>query len=235
MQLNNIIRITILIVLMLPVESLSAQYNDNNGQVNLCTLFSPYQIDVDEFLSRQITDTINHDEPYIGLTWGYPANSEENKSYILQVDLTASRTNDKHIPLNVCVVIDRSASMKDHLRMEKVKVAMKEFLKLLQPDDYASIVVYDNNASVLLPTRRRDEYGLEYISSLIDSIKLGANTNMVSGMILGYKEVLKNYDPMYANRVILLTDGITNLGITDPAAIIEQSNFYSRRDRKSVV
>jgi Mg-chelatase subunit ChlD len=194
-----------------------------------CGLFSPHQIIIDDFLKYDVPELLFDDNLVnMEMTWGNPVINSAVKSAILQIELTTSVVESKQIPLNVCLVIDRSASMSEYRRMDKVKVAMKEFFKMLKPTDYASIVVYDDTAMILFPAQRmHDGGGYNYVAGLIDSIKLGASTNMVSGMTLGYKEVLKNYSPFSANRVILLTDGITNLGIIEPAAIIAQSKIYN--------
>lgn len=47
--------------------------------------------------------------------------------------------------------------------------------------------------------------------------------------MLGYQEALKNYRKNSTNRVILLTDGIANQGVTDPKSIAKASLGYNDR------
>lgn len=198
-----------------------------------CDLFSSYQINIEDFLRFDDSVAYQHgssDLAIVNLVWTNESFSVTESSGMLQVKVSSPVVEgERPLPLNVCIVVDRSASMSENRRMEKVKFAMKEFFKMLQPNDYASIVMYDDNASVLLPAQKMMFNHYDYIARMVDSIKLGGSTNMFAGMILGYKEVLKHYDPTYCNRVILLTDGITNRGVTDPENIITQSKGYNRQ------
>src|SRR5918911_639209 len=47
--------------------------------------------------------------------------------------------------------------------------------------------------------------------------------------MLGYQEALKNYRKEGTNRVVLLTDGIANRGVTDPAQIARDSLSFNDR------
>jgi Ca-activated chloride channel family protein len=48
-------------------------------------------------------------------------------------------------------------------------------------------------------------------------------------MMLGFQEVDKNFDIRRNNRLILLTDGIANAGVTDPAQIAADALAYNQR------
>jgi hypothetical protein len=63
----------------------------------------------------------------------------------------------------------------------------------------------------------------------IENIRANGNTNLSEGLALGYREVLKNFRPEFTNRVIVLTDGIANAGVTDPARIADSSLAFTER------
>ena len=52
---------------------------------------------------------------------------------------------------------------------------------------------------------------------------------MHAGLMLGYEEALKNYRREWTNRVVLLTEGIANQGVTDPGQIARDSLSFNDR------
>jgi len=65
------------------------------------------------------------------------------------------------------------------------------------------------------------------IKELIQSIYPGGSTNIHAGLMLGYRAARKNYRRDATNRVILLTDGIANQGVTDPEKIAQDSQRFN--------
>src|SRR5205085_8479956 len=69
----------------------------------------------------------------------------------------------------------------------------------------------------------------EAVKRLIREIRPGSSTNIHAGLMLGYREALKNFSKDATNRVILLTDGIANQGVTDPDKIAQDSLGFNDR------
>jgi hypothetical protein len=67
------------------------------------------------------------------------------------------------------------------------------------------------------------------VKELIRHIEPGSATNIHAGLMLGYQEALKEYRKTATNRVILLTDGIANRGVTEPEKIAQASLGYNDR------
>jgi hypothetical protein len=67
------------------------------------------------------------------------------------------------------------------------------------------------------------------VERLIRSIEPGSCTNIHAGLMLGYREALKSYSRDATNRVVLLTDGIANEGVTEPSKIASDSLSYNDR------
>jgi molecular chaperone DnaK (HSP70) len=158
----------------------------------------------------------------LDLRWGKEeANSLSEDAY-LQVGFTTHRSADfKNIPpLNLCLIIDKSGSMAGSNRMDKVKEALKAFVGKLRPDDILSIITFNNEAQVLLSASMVSENNSIIFS--IDSLYPGGGTNISSGIVLGYQELLKNYDPKRVNRALLLTDGLANIGELNPEMISQK-------------
>jgi Ca-activated chloride channel family protein len=164
----------------------------------------------------------------LDLRWGSEAISKGHDA-ILQIGLSTALTHDReHLrPLNLTFVIDKSGSMADANKLVRVKQALLTLLPKLRSTDILSIVAFDSSAEVLLPAEKVGNG--DQAREVIQSIEPGSSTNLNDGLMLGYKEDLKNYSKDATNRVILLTDGIANEGETDPDSIAQNSLGYNDR------
>lgn len=146
----------------------------------------------------------------------YTNNNREGNFY---VELKANKYNgnhETHTPLNISVVIDRSGSMAGD-KMQNAKKAAKYIVDQLSSDDYLSVVIYDGEVTLLQPTISvNNKQAIKY---KIDAITDRGGTNLMGGAMKGYEEVKRFYKPGYINRVLLLSDGQANEGITDPQQI----------------
>jgi Ca-activated chloride channel homolog len=146
----------------------------------------------------------------------------------LQIGLRArSDKNDMVAPLNLALVIDRSGSMNAPDKMPYLKQSLAVFLQSLNPNDIIAIVTYSDQATLLLPAQPVGDH--RWIQAAIDRLQPGGSTNLHAGLLLGLQEVDKNFDVRRNNRVILLTDGIANVGVTDPARIAADALAYNQR------
>jgi Ca-activated chloride channel family protein len=146
----------------------------------------------------------------------------------LQLGLQASEATEQDIrPLNVSLVLDKSGSMADADKMSYLKESLFIFLEELDPEDIISIVVYDFKASVLLPAQSVGDG--QAVRSAIQQLQPGGSTNLHGGLMLGYAEVEKFFSADHNNRVILLTDGIANEGVTDPDDIAADSMAFNQQ------
>lgn len=198
-----------------------------------CGLYSPHQVDVERFLQishHDKNDLISGDELLdLNLSLGNATVNDESNSIFLQIAIS---TRDRMVgevkhPLNVCLVVDRSSSMSENGRMEKLKIALKEFCKMFGPSDYVSIVVYDDSPQVLFPAQKVTDINQLY--PVIDNISLGGGTNILAGMLAGYQEIEKNFSPFFSNRLILMTDGISTVGVTNPKDIVAKSKEFNKK------
>lgn len=121
------------------------------------------------------------------------------------------KQNKPRTPLNVSLVLDRSGSMRgDKIRF--AKDAAKFLVNQLNHDDYLSIVNYDNDVQVTSVSQFVKNK--EYLRQSIDKITDRGSTNLSGGMLEGYSQVKTTKKEGYVNRVLLLTDGLANAGIT---------------------
>ncbi|HAG82996.1 MAG TPA: hypothetical protein DCL61_18005 [Cyanobacteria bacterium UBA12227] len=112
-------------------------------------------------------------------------------------------SQDRSVPLNLCLVLDHSGSM--HGRpLETVKQAAIQLIKRLSPGDRISVVAFDHRAKVLVSNQGIDN--LERISQRIYNLTADGGTAIDEGLKLGIEEVVKGkHDTV--SQVFLLTDG----------------------------
>ncbi|MDQ7825396.1 MAG: VWA domain-containing protein [Candidatus Eremiobacteraeota bacterium] len=130
--------------------------------------------------------------------------------------ITAPSVEVSRKPLNIAVALDRSGSMKGG-KLDYVKHATAFLFSQLLNTDIFSLVTFNHLVQVPFPAgeaRERDA-----IRRAISSIEPQGMTNLSGGWLAALQEVLKHSGPERLNRIILLTDGIANEGITDPSRL----------------
>ena len=146
----------------------------------------------------------------------------------LQIGVQAKSARPEEIaPLTLALVIDCSGSMADAGKMDWVKRSLHVFLNSLAANDQVTLIGYSDDAWRIESMRTVGDGA--WIAAAIDRLEPTASTNLYSGLMLGLREVDRRYDPARNNRVILLTDGIANVGVTDPQAIAADARVYNDR------
>ncbi|MCE9594043.1 MAG: von Willebrand factor type A domain-containing protein [Planctomycetes bacterium] len=129
-------------------------------------------------------------------------------------------------PVALTFVIDVSGSMREENRLELVKNALRLLATQLDARDWVSIVTFSNDATLVLPmTSAKNRLAIE---QALQPLEPQSGTNTESGLRLGYQQAFANRDPSRQNRVVLLTDGVANVGITDPNALTQQVSEQRR-------
>ena len=129
-------------------------------------------------------------------------------------------------PLNLALVIDRSGSM-DGSKLSYARKAARFLAGELTARDRLAIVTFDDEVNVLVPSQPvRDP--LTFISA-INAIQAGGCTALFDGWLAGATQVAQQLDPTALNRVLLLSDGQANVGLTDAAAIAAKVEGLTQR------
>jgi len=125
---------------------------------------------------------------------------------ILDLEAPADARATPSIPLNVCLVLDRSTSMQGE-KMDMVKATAIQVLRNLRPQDVFSVVTFSDRAEVIIPAGFPQERAR--LEAKIQMIQPSGATEIYQGLEAGAKEVMRSIDSKRINHIVLLTDGHT--------------------------
>lgn len=121
-------------------------------------------------------------------------------------------------PLNLSLVLDRSGSMGGRKLSQAIR-ASKMLVDRLTEHDTLSVVTYDDTVrTVQKPTKVTDK---KAIKEILGKVRAGGITNLSGGWLEGCQHVQRGADKVSVNRVMMLTDGQANMGVTDPRKLVE--------------
>jgi Ca-activated chloride channel family protein len=143
-----------------------------------------------------------------------PADNPQN--VILKITLDAPKVpeNTTRPRVNISLVMDRSGSM-GGTKIEMAKAAAIEALSRLGKDDVFSLVTYATDVTTRVPAQKVRETAS--IINAIKGIEAGGNTALFGGVSQGASEIRKNIEGDYVHRVVLLSDGLANVGPRNPS------------------
>ncbi|MFQ3549224.1 MAG: VWA domain-containing protein [Armatimonadota bacterium] len=142
-----------------------------------------------------------------------------NKEHFLFKISGSGTAMGARMPLNLCLILDISGSMEGP-PLEYMKQASCYVVDMLDSNDILSIVVFGDNAEVLMPARRIVNKAL--IKEHINRLDVNNTTNLYDGIALGASQIASVASPGYVNRALLFTDGEPTAGNKDFQSIVGQ-------------
>lgn len=139
-------------------------------------------------------------------------NHENELDVIVHFNAPQSLESHERASLNVSLVLDRSGSMSGK-PLNEAKRCAEFVLSRLSPKDHISIVAYDSTVDVVHPSGLASPSAP--IKAAISQIDSRGMTNLFDGWSAGVNELLKELKTHEVHRVILLSDGQLNQGLTD--------------------
>ncbi|KGN30240.1 hypothetical protein N798_11095 [Knoellia flava TL1] len=154
--------------------------------------------------------------------------SPSGETRLVRIGLQARDIDkDDWPPVALTMVVDTSGSMDSRERLGLVKASLAVLVHNLRPSDTISIVTYETDALPLLeptPVSRTDT-----ILDAIDRLRAGGSTNLEAGLLLGYDRAREAYRKDATNVVLLASDGVANVGVTDGGALASAIRDNGRR------
>lgn len=144
---------------------------------------------------------------------------------LLRVGVKAVDVNAaKQPPANLVFLVDVSGSMNAPDKLPLVQASLRLLTQQLRPQDRVSMIVYAGRTAVELPSTSGSDKAK--ILAAIDRLTAGGSTAGEAALKLAYQTAEANLIKGGINRILLMTDGDFNVGVSnidDIKAMIEQA------------
>jgi len=120
---------------------------------------------------------------------------------------------EKRKPVNVAIVIDKSGSMNGE-RIVHARQAAIRAIDLLSAEDVVSVIAYDSKVHVIYPASKLGDANA--VKKAIENINADGNTALFAGVSKASEELRKFKQEDQVNRIVLLSDGMANVGPDSP-------------------
>jgi Ca-activated chloride channel family protein len=152
------------------------------------------------------------------------ADPNEPDRYSMGVGVIAPHLDSaERRPIDITFSIDTSCSM-GSAGMAAVQATMRAISGSLNEGDTVGVVSWSSSVATLLPTHTVDGPNDLTVLDVIEDLDTEGSTNLHAGLVAAYDLAATAQQPGRLNRVILLSDGGANAGVTDQRLIAQHAD-----------
>jgi len=120
--------------------------------------------------------------------------------------------------VDMVIVLDRSGSMKGR-KIEDARRSVLELLSSLAAEDRFALITYSDDVHIASGLSNVTDASRVRIASAVNTIRAGGGTNLGAGLQAGIDILVSSSHHVNAAKVILISDGLANKGLTDVKAL----------------
>jgi len=120
--------------------------------------------------------------------------------------------------VDMVIVLDRSGSMQGQ-KITDARQAVLQLIDRLAVDDRLALVTYANGVDTLFPLAPMHDHYRRKAKAVVARIYSGGGTNLGGGLQRGIQTLMQTPADGRQRKVILISDGLANHGVTDPGAL----------------
>ena len=158
-----------------------------------------------------------------------PVRADGSADHVLRIGLRTRGWDSADRPdAALTFVIDVSGSMAEPGRLDLAKDALHTLVGQLRPSDSVAVVAFSDTARVvrpMTPVRERED-----LDRAVENLRVENSTNLEGGLVLGYRVARDGFRPGASNRVVLLSDGLANVGNTTADPILRRVREQAGKD-----
>lgn len=204
----------------------TATYSLIRSQIHAGRKISADSVRIEEMINYFGYDYAAPEERAIALS-GYLSDCPWNaESKLMLVGLKTREAKLGNLPCNYVVLIDVSGSMAGADRLGLAQKGLNDLIDGLSERDRVSVVTYASGVRKVLDGKICSEENKPQIKGTISDLTAYGATNGSGGLELAYETAEKYFIEGGNNRILLISDGDFNVGMTSQTAL---KNFVRQK------
>ncbi len=144
------------------------------------------------------------------------AESRSTRYLMIRLNAHVAEQRAGRMPVNIGIALDRSGSMEADRKFELARTAVLQAVAMLQCTDRFTLVAYDDEVEVLTPSVLADAAAKDMAVRRLSDVGPRGSTDLHAGWEATLQQIRSHMAHNCVNRVLLLSDGLANMGVTDP-------------------
>jgi hypothetical protein len=155
-------------------------------------------------------------------------NHRSHRFVLIELTAPPATQRRERVPVNLAFVLDRSGSMSG-AKLALAKQAVEEALARLDDRDRFSIVAYEDVIDDVVESTSASAEARRNAVDRLSEVDARGSTNLADGWFRGCEQVAMHLSSDGIDRVLLLTDGLANKGITDAGELARHAGELRAR------